>query len=151
MKNIIFNQKIIVNRLTSEIKCNRIVKAKCRCGGIGRRKGLKIPRWQHRIGSTPINGTKKRSTEVVLLFLCSFVGGLHRLVLISRCASCNATWRKWTLAFKYNRIFYAFPLFGLNGERCNPFFRAPINGFYNCTPVVLLFLCSFVGGLHRLV
>ena len=29
----------------------------CRCGEIGRRKGLKIPRWQHRIGSTPIFGT----------------------------------------------------------------------------------------------
>ena len=24
-----------------------------RCGGIGRRKGLKIPRWQHRAGSSP--------------------------------------------------------------------------------------------------
>ena len=23
------------------------------CGGIGRRKGLKIPRWQHRAGSSP--------------------------------------------------------------------------------------------------
>ena len=30
-----------------------------RCGGIGRRKGLKIPRWQHRAGSTPASGTKK--------------------------------------------------------------------------------------------
>ena len=25
----------------------------CTCGGIGRRKGLKIPRWQHRAGSSP--------------------------------------------------------------------------------------------------
>ena len=30
----------------------------CRCGGIGRRKGLKIPRWQHRTGSIPVSGTK---------------------------------------------------------------------------------------------
>ena len=30
-----------------------------RCGGTGRRKGLKIPRWQHRAGSTPASGTKK--------------------------------------------------------------------------------------------
>ena len=28
-----------------------------RCDGIGRRAGLKIPWWQHRIGSTPITGT----------------------------------------------------------------------------------------------
>ena len=33
----------------------------CRNGGIGRRKGLKIPRWKHRIGSTPIFGTKTLS------------------------------------------------------------------------------------------
>ena len=31
----------------------------CRRDGIGRRAGLKIPWWQHRIGSTPIAGTKK--------------------------------------------------------------------------------------------
>ena len=29
----------------------------CRRDGIGRRAGLKIPWWQHRIGSTPIAGT----------------------------------------------------------------------------------------------
>ena len=28
-----------------------------RCGEIGRRKGLKIPRWQHRTGSSPVTGT----------------------------------------------------------------------------------------------
>lgn len=28
------------------------------CGEIGRRKGLKIPRWQHRTGSSPVSGTK---------------------------------------------------------------------------------------------
>ena len=30
----------------------------CRSDGIGRRAGLKIPWWQHRMGSTPIAGTK---------------------------------------------------------------------------------------------
>ena len=30
----------------------------CRCGEIGRRKGLKIPRWQHRTGSSPVTGTR---------------------------------------------------------------------------------------------
>ena len=31
----------------------------CRCGGIGRHKGLKIPRPKKRTGSTPVSGTKK--------------------------------------------------------------------------------------------
>ena len=30
----------------------------CRCGGIGRRKGLKIPRGQPRTGSSPVTGIK---------------------------------------------------------------------------------------------
>ena len=29
------------------------------CGEIGRRKGLKIPRWRHRTGSSPVTSTKK--------------------------------------------------------------------------------------------
>ena len=29
-----------------------------RCGGTGRHKGLKIPRWKHRTGSIPVSGTK---------------------------------------------------------------------------------------------
>ena len=37
-----------------------LIKHISRNGGIGRRKGLKIPRWQHRIGSTPITGTNSR-------------------------------------------------------------------------------------------
>ena len=32
----------------------------CRCVGIGRRDGLKIRWWQHRVGSTPTTGTKKK-------------------------------------------------------------------------------------------
>ena len=40
-----------------------------RCGGIGRRKGLKIPRWKQRTGSSPVTGTKKsRKAEAFLLF-----------------------------------------------------------------------------------
>ena len=34
-----------------------------RCGGIGRRKGLKIPRWQQRTGSSPVTGTKPEKSE----------------------------------------------------------------------------------------
>ena len=33
------------------------------CGEIGRRKGLKIPRWQHRTGSSPVTGTKAFKPE----------------------------------------------------------------------------------------
>ena len=35
----------------------RLVYYACRSGGIGRRTGLKIPRWQHRAGSSPAFGT----------------------------------------------------------------------------------------------
>ena len=33
----------------------------CRDGGIGRRTGLKIPRWKHHVGSSPTPGTRLRS------------------------------------------------------------------------------------------
>ena len=33
----------------------------CCCGEIGRRKGLKIPRWQHHTGSIPVSSTIKQS------------------------------------------------------------------------------------------
>ena len=36
-----------------------LYKLTCRCGEIGRRKGLKIPRWQQRTGSSPVSGTTK--------------------------------------------------------------------------------------------
>ncbi len=39
------------------------------CGGIGRRKGLKIPRWQHRAGSSPATSSSgKRSIEGYFVF-----------------------------------------------------------------------------------
>ena len=45
------------------------------CGGIGRRKGLKIPRWQHRAGSSPATSSSgKRSIEWYFVFFC-FEGG----------------------------------------------------------------------------
>ncbi len=53
------------------IKKANVFNKVCRCGGIGRRKGLKIPRPQKRAGSSPASGTK--SPEVyssgLLLFL----------------------------------------------------------------------------------
>ena len=38
----------------------------CPGGEIGRRKGLKIPRWQHRAGSIPAPGTNIGSSNVLL-------------------------------------------------------------------------------------
>ena len=45
------------------------------CGGIGRRKGLKIPRGQPRIGSSPITSSKMRMREISrdAVFLAFFV------------------------------------------------------------------------------
>ena len=42
----------------------------CPCGGIGRRKGLKIPRCNSRIGSNPITGTSLRKFTTDFLFCC---------------------------------------------------------------------------------
>ena len=39
-----------------------------RCGGTGRRKGLKIPRWQQRTGSIPVSGTSKKDILTDVLF-----------------------------------------------------------------------------------
>ena len=36
----------------------RVTKYICRCGGIGRHKGLKIPRGKTRTGSSPVSGTR---------------------------------------------------------------------------------------------
>ena len=49
----IFLEKSILFRYNT----NRVKKRDCRSGGTGRRAGLKIPWWQHRIGSIPICGT----------------------------------------------------------------------------------------------
>ena len=42
----------------------RMIRTMRRCGGIGRHKGLKIPRWKHRTGSTPVSGTNKKTSFV---------------------------------------------------------------------------------------
>ena len=40
----------------------------CQHGGIGRRTGLKIQRWQHRAGSTPAAGIVKKTRFLSLVF-----------------------------------------------------------------------------------
>ena len=48
--------QVIANH--SNVGSNPILASTCSPGGeIGRRKGLKIPRWQHRAGSIPALGT----------------------------------------------------------------------------------------------
>ena len=39
----------------------------CRCDGIGRRDGLKIRWWRHRVGSSPTTGTSQDNTIRALL------------------------------------------------------------------------------------
>ena len=41
----------------------------CQHGGIGRRTGLKIQRWQHRAGSTPAAGIMIKTRFLSLVFL----------------------------------------------------------------------------------
>ncbi len=41
---------------------------KCWCDGIGRRTGLKIQRWQHRTGSTPVTSTTSERVTLVPIF-----------------------------------------------------------------------------------
>ena len=52
-----------------------------RCGGIGRRKGLKIPRSNIRAGSSPASGTKRVRTDhqvwYELFFVVKFVEDLN--------------------------------------------------------------------------
>ena len=54
----------------------------CRCGGIGRHKGLKIPRQQCRTGSSPVSGTTDRVFITLLryehsFFMLFYAGILH--------------------------------------------------------------------------
>ena len=60
--------------LTTRLVCS-IIKSVCRCGGTGRRKGLKIPRWQQRTGSIPVGGTesKRNARTLVFAFLLLFM------------------------------------------------------------------------------
>ena len=44
---------------------------RCRCGGTGRHKGLKIPRRKKRTGSIPVTGTKKEAPHRGASFLVS--------------------------------------------------------------------------------
>ena len=60
----------------------------CWCGEIGRRKGLKIPRWQHRTGSSPVTSTTSEQASYRLLRLFSKVRARS-----CRCSSFSAKGR----------------------------------------------------------
>lgn len=49
--------KKAVKGLTDCDAGDKIRRQRCRCGGTGRRPGLKIPCWQQRTGSIPVTGT----------------------------------------------------------------------------------------------
>ena len=52
--------------------CYTIICEICRCGGIGRHKGLKIPRSKIRTGSSPVTGTNKSTyPHGYVLSLCA--------------------------------------------------------------------------------
>src|SRR4051812_32660522 len=55
-----------------------------RDGGIGRRTGLKIPRWQHHVGSIPTPGTTDRSKASLALGPRKIAMGLGRVARLSR-------------------------------------------------------------------
>ncbi len=63
----------------------------CCCGGTGRRKGLKIPRWKHRVGSIPISSTTSSRTSYhsrrLFFYICGKVTShsLLSLTLRKRC------------------------------------------------------------------
>ena len=47
------------------------------CGEIGRRKGLKIPRWQHRTGSSPVTSTTRLSLDAHRVPGSAFILPVH--------------------------------------------------------------------------
>ena len=60
----------IIAKLTKYFMC--VIIYICQHGGIGRRTGLKIQRWQHRAGSTPAAGIVKKTRFLSLVFFYLF-------------------------------------------------------------------------------
>ena len=56
----------IITKLTKYFMC--VIIYICQHGGIGRRTGLKIQRWQHRAGSTPAAGIMIKTRFLNLVF-----------------------------------------------------------------------------------
>ena len=50
-----------------------VIKYKSRCGGTGRRAGLKILLWQHSTGSIPVTGRKNRSFALLFFYSRSYL------------------------------------------------------------------------------
>ena len=60
-----------------------LIHNRCRSGETGRRRGLKIPRWQHRVGSSPTSGIPKTDTDSPP-YTNTLNGDLIRRLCISR-------------------------------------------------------------------
>ena len=59
----------------------------CRCDGIGRRDGLKIRWWRHRVGSSPTTGTSSSQATYRLRRAFSFHCKAHRALILLLLAS----------------------------------------------------------------
>ena len=58
----------------------------CRCGGIGRHPGLKIPFWQQSTGSSPVTGTTEHPKRSFKCFGCFFCGNSLLCLPKARCS-----------------------------------------------------------------
>lgn len=57
MDRVVWTRCIIICQQANTAASKSYVAVLCRCDGIGRREGLKILWWKHRVGSTPTIGT----------------------------------------------------------------------------------------------
>ena len=65
-----FHSSLVLNfSLILTLKEILIIQTNCPGGGIGRHKGLKIPRRQLRAGSSPAPGTSLYNTNIYYVFL----------------------------------------------------------------------------------
>ena len=81
---------------------NKIHSQGRRCGEIGRRKGLKIPRWQHHAGSSPASGTKTAALPQkggAAVFASAAIGLEPRKILLGP----SNPGRYFPILFRYDR------------------------------------------------
>ena len=81
----------------------------CWCGGIGRRKGLKIPRGQPRAGSSPATSSKLRMGETFILQRFSYFVLLRKMYA----SVCNPVNPYSAISFGYVHTFSFYYLFTL--------------------------------------
>ena len=107
----------------------------CCCGEIGRRKGLKIPRWQHHTGSIPVSSTSCKTACFLafrgtggFLFACvkpssQFSSAIFRLSFCQMAKTFVNHFQIQKIIFLYNNFFMRFELVFLSS-----FLEAPKAG-----------------------